>query len=86
MSIIPQADTAPQPALGSAMAELLTHIPTGLADQIRDAWSSDLLYMFTTGMDAGQNNVWTALKAHGYQAPETPAARPQLRVLIGGAR
>lgn len=80
---------APKPNVGSAMAALLAQVPAPLAAQIRDAWHDDLTFMFTTGMDAGQKIVFDAFENAGVKPPEpaekpTPA-RPELRLVLGGA-
>ncbi|WP_297826495.1 hypothetical protein [Mycobacterium sp.] len=74
--------------VGSAMAELLTQVPAQLAEQIRDAWSADLQFMFTTGMDAGERIVFDAFEKAGIEPAKKIAApsRPTFRVLLGGAR
>lgn len=80
----------PKPNVGSAMAELLTQVPTQLAEQIRDAWSADLLRMFNAGLAGGRSNTWNAIDKAWPELglnepkPATPS-RPKFQVLLGGA-
>ena len=76
-------------AVGSAMAALLKQVPAPLRKKIRDAWTADLQFMFTTGMNAGEHIVFDAFEKHGVSVPTPPPAapsRPSLRVLPGGAK
>lgn len=80
---------APKPNVGSAMAALLAQVPDNtLAEQIRDAWHDDLQFMFTTGMDAGEQIVFDAFEKHGVSPAKATIAvpsRPKFRLLPGGA-
>lgn len=73
--------------VGSAMATLLAQVPAQLAEQIRDAWSADLSFMFRTGMDAGERIVFDAFEKAGVKPAKTIAtsSRPALRLVLGGA-
>lgn len=80
--------TEAPPNVGSAMAALLTQVPTQLAEQIRDAWSADLSFMFRTGMDAGERIVFDAFEKAGVKPakkPVTAQSRPKFQLLLGGA-
>lgn len=92
MHIISQPAEDPKPNVGSAMAALLTQVPAQLAEQIRDAWETDLTRMFQVGLAGGRRNAFTAMADQGLIPAEAAApkqtvpSRPKFQVLLGGAR
>lgn len=91
MHIISQPAEDPKPNVGSAMAALLTQVPAQLAEQIRDAWETDLSRVFRIGLAGGRSNALTAMTRYGLvpadgDVPEQSApSRPKFQVLPGGA-
>lgn len=77
----------PKPNVGSAMAALLPQLPDALRDQFQQAYEDDLVFMFTTGMDAGEKVARDAFENAGVKTPKQKAApfRPALRMILGGA-
>lgn len=74
---------ASSPTVGSAMAALLPKLPDALRSQFQQAYEDDLVFMFTTGMDAGEKVAWDAMEKA--QKKTAVPSRPKLRLLIGGA-
>lgn len=77
---------APEPNVGSAMAALLPQVPDALRAQMEQAYSDDLVFMFTTGMDAGEKVARDAIAAAQGREPAAVPSRPKLRLVLGGAR
>lgn len=75
VTTFPNPESGSKHRVGAAMAGLLEQVPAGLREQIRDAWSEDLTFMFSTGMDAGQHVVWDAVEKHGLTAARKPACQ-----------